>query len=104
MVKLEPKTELNLFASAFYFHTMSDCQAFLHVFKDHWCNVPWKAPVEATDFPEASVYDREVMDKDPRQRADSNLSWGFNLVQSHGIDDTNKQKAFVNVFIGNLTL
>lgn len=94
MVKLEAKE--TILGGIFYFHNMKDCNDFLYVFTDHWCNVPWKNPVEAPNFPEIEKYQRKAMDIDPKQRAENSLSWGFRYVKSHNIGLTNVQKAFVN--------
>lgn len=101
MVKLET---IYAHEAPFFFRTMRDCRAFMHAFKDHWCNVPWKPPVEAPDFPEMSAPQRTAMDKDPRQRAEDSLSWGFALVRSRRGGDTGAQSAFVNSLIRQFNL
>lgn len=101
MVKLET---IYSNESSFFFYTMRDCKAFLHVFRDHWCNVPWKPPVEAQDFPEMPVSARSAMDKDPVKRAEGSLSWGFSLVKHHRIGATEKQNAFINSLIRQFDL
>lgn len=81
MIKLESDYDI---PSVFYFRTLDDCRKFLYVFKDHWCNVKWKTPVEVPDdikLPEAR---RDLLDMDPKKRAEANLSWGFNHARLHG--------------------
>ena len=101
MVKLQPKDEPT---TAFYFKTMRDCEAFIYVFKDHWCNVEWNEPIERPDFFEMSKYQRESLDKDPKKRAESNLSWGFNLCRKSNIGLTDSQNAFVSAMVGRMTV
>ena len=95
MVKLEDKFE----SAAFYFRNRTDCDAFMSVFRNHMCNVPWKSTVESAFFPEASDSQRAAMARDPKVRADENLSWGFSLVRYHGIEDTREQDRFVGSFM-----
>ena len=90
MIKLETKRVP--FGGAFYFYNMADCEAFMYVFKDHWCNVPWRAPVEVPDWTDITDSQRKAMDKNPKQRAESNLSWGFSLCRALGIDLNDDQK------------
>ena len=84
MVKLE--TDGIMHEVKFYFKNMNDCVAFMHVFKDHWCNVPWKEPIEIPDDTNITKVQREMMNLDPRIRADKNLSWGFNALRKDCTD------------------
>lgn len=103
MVKLEVDGRGHpTFSSGIYFHTMEDCRKFIHVFKDHWCNIPWKDPVEADNFPEMTRYHRESMDKDPVKRAESDLNWGFSLARSIGIGLTSVQITTVDRMMRSL--
>lgn len=101
MVKLQSKDEPT---TAFYFKTMQDCAAFIYVFKDHWCNVEWNEPIERPDFFEMSRYQREVLNKDPKERAESNLSWGFNLDRKFNRGLNDNQNAFVSAMVGRMTV
>lgn len=87
----------------FYFHNDSDCDDFIQVFKDHFCNVPWKKTHLIFDL---STYPKERlnMDKDPKERAEENLSWGFVLADDiHGRGYlTEDQRSFVNGIMNKL--
>ena len=80
----------------FYFHNDSDCDDFIHVFKDHFCNIPWKRTQLIFDL---GQYAKEKlnMDKNPKTRAEENLSWMFVLADDiHGRGYlTDEQKSFV---------
>ena len=89
MIKLETNYQNS---DAFYFRTLDDCNKFLYVFKDHWCNVKWKSPVEVSDNISLSRFQRYALDKDPKDRAQSNLSWGFNLARRHDDDKLNREQ------------
>ena len=101
MVKLEDAAN-DMFPGVFYFHTMEDCNKFLYIFRDHWCNVPWKEPIEVPDDYPISARDQEVMDEDPKERAERDLSWGFSLVKRLEIRQTEKQNAFVEEMISRI--
>jgi len=97
MIELKAK-DLTI-GGTFYFHTMQDCNDFLYVFKDHWCNVPWEKPREVpNDFP-ISKNQRKSMDKSPKERAESNLSWGFDHTKWLEIDLNEKQNSFVKSMV-----
>lgn len=91
MVKLEAYD--TTFGGVFYFHNLEDCVEFVEVFKDHWCNVAWKYPVESDVFPELTSNQRKLMNKNPKMRAMDNLGWGHNYVKRLGIDLTPQQKS-----------
>lgn len=93
MVKLEAKD--TTFGGIFYFHNMKDCKDFLYVFEDHFCNVPWKTPIELPDNTYVNSDVRRSMDEPPKKRAEDNLSWGFNLERRLSIGMTNGQNDFV---------
>ena len=100
MVRLD--TDLEKYGrqnESFYFHTMQECKEFLYAFQDHWCNVPWKEPVEIPDTTVLPTGKARYMDIPPKTRADENLSWGFSLVRSLGIEDTAKQSQFIEQMI-----
>ena len=101
MVKLETVRNEER-SEIFYFHTMEDCNKFLYTFRDHWCNVPWKEPIEVPDDYPISARDQEVMDEDPKERAERDLSWGFSLVKRLEIRQTEKQNAFVEEMISRI--
>lgn len=103
MIKLESNFN-NSFDATFYFKTMKECEEFLYVFKDHWCNVPWKKPVEVSDDIKISEYKRNDLNNSPKERAESNLSWGFSNCRFHNIGINNTQSAFVNNFISKQNL
>lgn len=96
LIKLE--TNCANSREVFYFHNMSDCKDFLYVFKDHWCNVPWKTPIEIPDDTYITSKERVCMDKPPKKRAEDNLSWGFSLVRLLGIELNKNQSTFVSSF------
>lgn len=96
MVKLEAKD--TQFGGIFYFHNMEDCNEFLYVFKDHWCNVSWEDPLVIPDDSNISQEDGKEMDVSPKKRAEENLSWGFNLVRDKDIGLTKVQRFFVELF------
>lgn len=100
---IELKAKDLTFGGIFYFHTMQDCNDFLYVFKDHWCNVPWENPKEVSDDFKISESQRKSMDKPPKERAESNLSWGFSLVKRLGIDLTESQNLFVKGMVERLS-
>lgn len=93
MIKLEAAD--TTFGGVFYFHNMKDCEDFMYVFEDHFCNVPWKQPVEMPDTTPIRFEEKKDMNKPPRERAESNLSWGFNLTHRLGIGLTDEQNDFV---------
>lgn len=78
--------------TTYYFHNMKDCEAFKHVFKDHWCNVSWKSPEEIPDnkVPEKS---RKYMNEDPKARANCDLGPMFGMLRDQGIRRTSEQDA-----------
>lgn len=96
MVKLE--TDLETRNETMYFKTMEDCKEYLYVFKDHWCNLPFKDPVEIQDSTIIDSKYRNYLDIPPKQRAESDLQWGFNLVNFLGIGVTKEQKEFLELF------
>ena len=95
MVKLETNFNDYRNESTFYFRTMDQCSKFLNVFKDHWCNIPWKKPVEISDNTRIPDYALSRLDIDPEQIAISNLSWGFGMTKYYNIDLSKDQKAIV---------
>ena len=99
MVKLEAKDVFFNSVKAFYFHNMADCRTFLYVFRNHWCNVPWNTPVEAPSWPEMNAHQRRAMDLDPKERAESCLSWGFHFAKRNHIGNTEEQNVFIRSFI-----
>lgn len=100
MVKLETDTGHN--DAVFYFHNMKDCEEFMKVFENHWCNVPWKDPIEKENFDEAEDEEIEAMDESPEKRAEDALHWGFSLVKFLHIDINDSQRVFVNSMIDEL--
>lgn len=101
MVELKVKsTTCN---TKFYFHTMDDCEKFLYVFNDHWCNVPWERPVTVSDSTELSEYEKSAINENPKLRAERNLSWGWNLARELNTDAPNEQqRQFLNNIIEKL--
>ena len=100
MIKLE--AQCTTFGGIFYFHDMEDCDDFMYVFKDHWCNVPWKQPVEIPDDTCIDDYDINDMNKPAKERAEDNLSWGFNLVKHLEIGDSKDQLEFARSMANKL--
>lgn len=102
MVKLKVKESERLSKTmkrVFYFKDMEDCERFLYVFKDHYCNVPWDEPEESDEFSNMDVNDIYDMDEDPVDRADRSLGWGFSLCDSLEIGLTNYQKEEVRMIM-----
>lgn len=100
---IELKAKDLTFGGTFYFHTMQDCNDFLYVFKNHWCNVPWEKPREVpNDFP-IGKSQRKSMNEPPKKRAESNLSWGFSLVKRLNIDLSESQNLFVKDMVDRLS-
>lgn len=98
MVKLQVIDPRGYRHSPLYFKTMEDCDTFKYVFKDHMCNVPWEQPIEACSFPEMTNLQRhhmEEMSKDIKKYAESNLSWGFSIMEGCEIGLTSEQQAMV---------
>lgn len=99
MVKLEAKD--TTFGGIFYFHNMEDCEEFLYVFKDHWCNVPWKEPILISDNEYVCNDYKRYMDISPKKRAEDSLSWGVSIVNYHRINLNEEQNNFIKSFIEN---
>lgn len=103
MIKLEIDYDSYYNKPVFYFRTRDDCNKFLNVFKDHWCNIRWKDPVEIPYNTKLSSYDEKTLDEDPKKRAESNLSWGFNLARYYGDDKLKpSQQAFIDKMMKEL--
>lgn len=101
MIKLETKMEKG---SVFYFKTINDCKKFMYVFENHWCNIDWEEPEEVPDDVNMSYYQRKLLDKDPKDRAESNLNWGFQLLRYlHKDQLTQEQSLFVSNLINKIT-
>lgn len=99
MVKLQTKNEP---FTAFYFKNMQDCESFMYVFKDHWCNIEWDRPIEKPDFSEMSEYQRKSLNKNPKKRAEDNLSWGFNLSRHLNLEFTDEEKSFILTMLNKM--
>lgn len=100
---IELKSKDLTFGGIFYFHTMKDCNDFLYVFSDHWCNVPWESPKEISDDFPILESQRWRMDIPPKKRAEDSLSWGFSLVRRLGIDIDENQNSFVKDIVEKLS-
>lgn len=99
MIKLEVKNLKYSYRDShvFYFKNIDDCNEFKQVFKDHWCNIRWEEPVEIHDNTKISDGERKQMNRNPKERAESDLSWGFSLEKGEGWDKLNShQNTFVN--------
>lgn len=81
----------------FHFHNIEECEAFLYVFRDHWCNVEWRPPAHMQD--NSQVEDIEYMNIPPKQRALSNLSWGFNIAKDLTVDQERSVLLMQNDFL-----
>lgn len=86
----------------FYFKDMEDCNRFLEVFEDHFCNVPWKTPEQKTINSIPPIEVQITMNMDPVKRAEKELSWGFNLCKTNNIGETPEQIAFVKDLINRI--
>ena len=96
------KTGLRGEKVSFYFKDKRDADAFVYVFKDHWCHVDFEGRYQIV-----SDYDKhiEFMNQDPIKRAESNLSWGFNFARSHGDDElTIDERSFIRQIHKRLNL
>lgn len=90
MIQLTEKINL----THFYFSTMDDCNIFINTFKDHLCTVPWNDPVEIPDdYVPISNY-RYII-KNPKVRAEDNLSWGFSLIRRYNEVNNNNNKSLI---------
>ena len=102
MIKLESDYGWN--DSIKYFNTIEECNEYMKVFKDHWCNIRWKTPVVVPDNTSLTDYEKSRLLKSPKERAESNLSWGFNMERFYGDDKlTNNQITFVNNLVKEIT-
>lgn len=101
MVKLEAKD--TTFGGIFYFHDMKDCREFMNTFENHWCNIPWKEPIEISDDTYIDSDQRRYMDESPKKRAEDNLLWGFSMEKRLGIGLNNEQNDFVKSMISRLS-
>lgn len=81
MVKLTSTNKVH--NESFYFKNDEDCDKFVYVFEDHWCNVKWNRET----IPDLPFIDQNIHE-DPVKRAEDNLKWGFN---SSFIDERDKQ-------------
>ena len=103
MIVLRVKNNINNMSTSyphkatFYFKNIEDCNKFLYVFKDHFCNVPWETPKEIPDNSiKLSENEKRTLDKDPVKRAQDNLSWGFSLCSYYKIGVSSDQLSFVH--------
>lgn len=96
MVKLQSGEDSRV---VFYFKNINDCNKFLYVFKDHWCNVRWESPIEKPEFLEMTDRQREELDEDPKERAEDNLMWGFCIEKDRNIRLNSSQLSFIDNFI-----
>lgn len=78
--------------STFYFRNMEQCDQFISVFKDHWCNIPWLKPIDLGDNVIIPNYALRMIDIDPKDRAIANLSWGFNMAKVYNIGLSEEQQ------------
>ena len=99
MILLDVQEQYDWQHSKFYFRTMTECEIFMNVFRNHFCNVPWNTPKIIPDTSELSEYDLKYLNRDPKIRAESNLSWGFSLVKFNNIDLNEQQMNFINDFM-----
>ena len=75
MIKLTSKNKLHNIS--FYFNNIEDCNKFLYVFKNHWCNVKWEKPEEIPNNTYIKDYHKRYLGR-PEELAENNLKWGFN--------------------------
>lgn len=96
MIKLE--TDYENENTVKYFNTLQECEEYLYVFKDHWCNVKWKEPIKVSDISNSN--EKEYMKKSPKERAEADLSWGFSMMKLKGGEELNKdQSVFLDDFL-----
>lgn len=77
MVRLDTYTG----SRTFYFKSMDDCNTFMKVFKENLCGILWQQPIEADSFPEVPQHRYGEINRDPEERAEESLDWGFNLIE-----------------------
>lgn len=80
----------------FYFKSIEDFEAFEYVFKDHWCHIHFTCQgIEDVN----DKYYIDEANKDPKERANNNLSWGF-----ANADNTNtpEEEAFIRSFMSRI--
>lgn len=85
-----------------YFRNEEDANAYLHVFKDHWCNLKWSLPVVVRDSRVPSKYTKYI-DTDPKERAEADLSWGFALMERNNMMLSSEQKNLVEELVDKFT-
>lgn len=106
VIYLESNFNNDMINIGIYFKNMEDCNKYLHVFKDHWCNVPWKKPIEK-DVNDLSPFEKSKMDKfliqDPIKSAEDNLSWGFHNCDYAFIGLADDQKSTVQSLVSKLS-
>lgn len=103
MIKLETKCKNHIDHAVFYFHTLEECNIFKYTFRDHWCNIKWEKPIEISNNTHISEYQRKSMDKDPKKRAEDNLSWGFNRSENSNSGLTREQNNFIQNMINRVS-
>ena len=94
------KNTYNQEHTEFHFKDNESADKFLYVFKDHWCHVSFDKIKE--DKPISKSLEEELA-KDPKKRAEDNLSWGFNLAKDYGDDKTTAYESSVIERIINMT-
>lgn len=72
MVKLTCQND----GTYFLFNSKEDAEEFIHVFKDHWCNISWGV-IEEAEKDDITSNKTKYIDLNPKERAEDNLSWGF---------------------------
>ena len=81
MIRLANIHGYELKKRVFYFHNIDDCNEFMNVFKENLCKVNWVPPREIPDTTKIKNSERVLMDKDPKERAQRALDWGFSLTE-----------------------
>lgn len=85
-----------------YFRNEEDANAYLYVFKDHWCNLKWSLPVVVRDSRVPSKYTKYI-DMDPKERAEADLSWGFAIMERNNMMLSSEQKNLVEELVDKFT-
>ena len=107
LIKLTSSNKLD--NVSFYFKTIQECEDFKKVFRDHWTHVKWEKPEEVDEHSVPS-HKKEYINRPPKERAESNLSWGFNSTFTNEAQKeiTEAEEAFVSAMVhrvinGNLS-
>lgn len=111
MIQLKTKHGVG-YQTAFYFHTMEQCNEFMYTMRNHMMNVPWEKPIESSSFPEVEERSErgywvrrhleESKSKSGKELAESNLHWANAFCQNANIGLTSSQKSFISTIVSRM--